>query len=160
MEQSITIEDALKIRMLNNLGPAFKTYLTVVNDWMRKDKKLEENEALFKAIEEEETRIVTEQKASANFASTKSHYSRSQEGGKGEQTEWPLCNKCACKHPSNRICRHAEDECYKCHRQDHISRFHDLYVTLNEVPEAEEDDRPTPLLEMPKVNCIYPGVTC
>lgn len=30
--QSITIEDALKIRMLNNLGPAFKTYLTVIND--------------------------------------------------------------------------------------------------------------------------------
>ena len=36
--QSITIEDALKIRMFNNLGPAFKTYLTVVNDRMQKDK--------------------------------------------------------------------------------------------------------------------------
>ena len=31
-EQNITIEDALKIRMLNNLGPAFKTYLTIVNN--------------------------------------------------------------------------------------------------------------------------------
>lgn len=70
-EQSITIEDALKIRMLNNLGPAFKPCLIVVNDRMRKGKKLEEDGALFKAIEEEETRIVTEQKASANFAATK-----------------------------------------------------------------------------------------
>ena len=76
-EQNITIEDALKIRMLNNLGPAFKTYLTVVNDRMRKDEKLEEDEILFKAIEEEETRIVTEQKAIANFATTKSHYLQS-----------------------------------------------------------------------------------
>lgn len=31
-EQRITIEDALIIGMLNNLGPAFKTYLTVVSD--------------------------------------------------------------------------------------------------------------------------------
>ena len=81
-EQNITIEDVLKIRMLNNLGPAFKTYLTVINDQMRKDEKLEEDEILFKAIEEEETRIVTKQKASANFATTKSHYSRLQETGK------------------------------------------------------------------------------
>lgn len=50
--------------MLNNLGRAFKTYLIVVNDRMQKDKKLEEDEALFKAIEEEDIRIVTEQKAS------------------------------------------------------------------------------------------------
>lgn len=157
-EQSITIEDALKIRMLNNLGPAFKTYLTVVNDRMRKDKKLEEDEALFKAIEEEETRIVTEQKASANFATTKSHYSRSQEGGKEDLTEWPLCKKCACKHPSDRTCRHAEDECYRCHVKGHISRFHDLYMKLNEG--SDEKDKPTPVPEMPKANIIYPGVIC
>ena len=71
-EQKITIEDALKIRMLNNLGPAFKTYLTVVNDRMRTNERLEDNETLFKAIEEEETRMKAEQKASANFAKSKS----------------------------------------------------------------------------------------
>lgn len=71
-EQKITIEDALKIRMLNNLGPAFKTYLTVVNDQMRTDEKLEDDEVLFKAIEDEKTRMKVGQKASANFASTKS----------------------------------------------------------------------------------------
>lgn len=36
--QSITIEDALKIRMLKNLGLAYKTYLTVINDRMQKYK--------------------------------------------------------------------------------------------------------------------------
>lgn len=72
--QNIAIEDALKIRKLNNLGLAFKTYLTVFNDRMRKDEKLEEGEIFFKAIEEEEeTLIVTEQKACDNFATTKSH---------------------------------------------------------------------------------------
>ena len=87
MEQSITIEDALKIRMLNNLGPAFKTYLTIVNDQMRKNKKLEEDKTLFTAIEEEEIRIVTEEKASANFATTRSNYSRLQEEGKKKPIE-------------------------------------------------------------------------
>lgn len=58
--QNVAIEDALKIRKLNNLGLAFKTYLTVFNDRMRKDEKLEEGEIFFKAVEEEETRIVTE----------------------------------------------------------------------------------------------------
>ena len=59
--------------MLNNLSPAFKTYLTVVNDRIRKDEKLKEDEVLFKTIEEEETRIKAEHKASANFASKKSN---------------------------------------------------------------------------------------
>lgn len=84
MVQSITIEDTLKIRMLNNFGPAFKTYLIVLNDCMQKDKKLEENEALFKVIEKKKNRIVTEQKASANFATTRSNYSQSQERSKKE----------------------------------------------------------------------------
>lgn len=86
-EQSITIEDALKIWMLNNLGPAFKTYLTVVNDWMRKDEKLEEDEVLFKAIEEEETRIRVKYKASINFALTKSNLIP--QGGAVKGKRWP-----------------------------------------------------------------------
>ena len=35
-EQSITIEDILKIWMLNHFGPAFKIYLTVINNCMQK----------------------------------------------------------------------------------------------------------------------------
>ncbi len=72
-EQSISIEDALKIRLLNNLWPAFKTYLTVVNDRMRKDEKLKEDDVLFKAIEEEKTRIKADHRASVNLVSTKSN---------------------------------------------------------------------------------------
>lgn len=49
---------------------------------MRKDKKLKEDEVLFKAIKEEKIRIVIKQKTSANFASIKSHYLRLQEGDK------------------------------------------------------------------------------
>ena len=126
-EQEITIEDALKIRMLNNLGPAFKTYLTVVNDRMRTDEKLEDNETLFKAIEEEETRMKAEQKASANFAAAKS---RSRDTT-STFTDWPKCKRCGCKHPAEAACRHANLECDKCHTKGHIARFHDSYTSLN-----------------------------
>ncbi len=60
IEQNILIEDSLKIRMLNNLGQAFKTYLTIVNTEMRKNRKLDDDEKLFKAIAEKKTRIVAE----------------------------------------------------------------------------------------------------
>ena len=133
-EQSITIEDALKIRMLNNLGPTFKTYLTVVNDRMRKDEHLEEDETLFKAIEEEETRIKAESKASANFAATKSHskpHGGAAPKGKKEFVEWPKCRKCGCKHLTDQTCKHANKECDNCHKKRHISRFHDSFTSLN-----------------------------
>lgn len=67
-EPKITIENALKIRMLKNISLAFKTYLIIINDQMQKDKKWEENKVLFKTIKEEKTYIKAENKASANFA--------------------------------------------------------------------------------------------
>ncbi len=132
-EQSITIEDALKIRMLNNLGPAFKTYLTVVNDQIWKDKKLEEDNVLFEAIEEEETCIKADHKLSANFVSTKSSAKPQRRAAKRKKefVEWPKCRKCGCKHLAEKVCKHANKECDKCHKKGHISRFHNSYISLN-----------------------------
>ena len=45
--------------MLNNFNPTFKTYFTVVNNQIQNVEKLEKDEVLFKAIEEEETCIKT-----------------------------------------------------------------------------------------------------
>ena len=132
-EQSITIEDAFKIRMLNNFGPAFKTYLTVNNDCIRKDKKLEEDNVLFKAIEEEETPIKADNKTSINSASTKSNAKPQGGAAKGKKkfVEWPKCKKCGCKHLADKICKHVNRKCDKCHKKGHISRFHDSYISFN-----------------------------
>lgn len=78
-EQNISIKDKLKIQMLNNFELAFKTYLTIVNDWMWKDEKLEKDKVLFKAIEKEKTCIKAKYKAFANFVVIKSNV-KSQEG--------------------------------------------------------------------------------
>ena len=132
-EQSITIKDALKIPMLNNLGPVFKTYLTIVNDQMQKDEKLEENEVLFKAIEEEKTRIKAKHKASANFASTKSNAKPKKKAAKRKKefVEWPKCKKCGCKHLADQACKYANKQCDKYHKKRYISCFHDSYLFLN-----------------------------
>ena len=72
--------------MFNNLGPEFKTYLTVVNDRMQKDKKLEKDKVLFKAIEEKETWIKAKRKACANFISTNSNAKSSRDSAKKKKS--------------------------------------------------------------------------
>ncbi len=132
-EQSIIIESVLKTQMLNNLGRLFKTYLKVVNDRMRKDKKLEKNDVLFKAIEEEKTCIKVDYKASASIASTKSN-AKLQSGGAKERkefVEWSKCKKCGHKHLADKICKHANENCDKFHKKKHILCFHDSYISLN-----------------------------
>ncbi len=131
--QSITIKNVLKIRMLNNLGSAFKTYLTVVIDLMRKDKKLRKDNVLFKAIKEEETRIKADHKAFANFVSTMSNAKPQRRVTKGKKkfVEWLKCRKCDCKHLADRIYKNANKKCDKCYEKRHISRFYDSDISLN-----------------------------
>lgn len=103
-----------KSKCLTTSRPTFKNYLTVVNDRIQKDEKLEDDEILFKAIEEEETQMKAEQKASANFASAKSK----SQGNAPNFTERPnMCKKCGCKHLTDLACRHANDKCDKCHKK-------------------------------------------
>ncbi len=132
-EQNITIEDTLKIRMLNNLGPIFKTYLIVVNDRMRKDEKLKKDEILFKAIEEEKTCIKAKHKAFANFLLTKSNVKpkRGASKEKKEFVEWPKCKKCDCKYLADQTCKHAIEEYDKYHKKGHIFCFYNSYISLN-----------------------------
>lgn len=59
--------------MLNNLSPAFKTYLTIINNQIQNVEKLEENNILFKTIDKKETYIKAKHKAFINFALIKSN---------------------------------------------------------------------------------------
>ena len=129
----ITIKDALKISMLNNLWPVFKTDLTVINDRIRKNKKLKEDDVLFKAFEEKETRIKAEYKASANCASTESNAKPQKEATKRKTkfVEWLKCKKCSCKRLVDKAYEHANEKCNKCHKRRHISCFHNSYISLN-----------------------------
>ena len=126
-DQTITINNSLKIQMLNNLWPPFKTYLIVVNDQIRKDEKLDEDNVLFKAIEEEETNIKTDYRASADFVSTKLNAKPQRRAArrKKDVVKWLKCKKCGCKYLASRICKHSNEECDRYHKRIHISRFYD-----------------------------------
>lgn len=64
--------------MFKTHGPIFKVYFIIVKNCMQKDKKLKEDEVLFKAIKEEKTQIVIKWKASENFAAKRLNYLRLQ----------------------------------------------------------------------------------
>ena len=55
----MTLAEAVVIITLNNLGPGFETYLAIVNDKARTEKKLPELGSLIKALQEEESRLNT-----------------------------------------------------------------------------------------------------
>lgn len=57
--------------MVNNLGAVFKTYITIVSHQIQKNKQLEDNKVLFKAIKKKKIHIKDEYKAPANFVTTK-----------------------------------------------------------------------------------------
>lgn len=127
------IKDTLKIRILNNLKPAFKTYLIVINNQMQKKEKLEEIKVLFKAIQEKKTCIKIEYQASTNFGSTKS-YVKLQRGVEKEKKpfiDWPKYKKYSCKHPANHGSKYANKNYKKYHKKRYISWFHNSYTSLN-----------------------------
>lgn len=119
--------------MLNNLSLAFKTYLTVVNNCMQKHKQFEEDEILFKAIEEEETRIKAKHKACANFATT-NFDAKTQEltkNRKKEFVEWPKFRKYGCKYLADQAYKHANKEFDNYYKKKTISYFYNNYTSLN-----------------------------
>lgn len=72
-KQNITIKNILKIQIFNNFSHIFKTHLTIINDWIVKNKQLKKDEIFFNIIMEEKTYIKTKFQAFANFAITKSN---------------------------------------------------------------------------------------
>lgn len=67
------IKNVFKIWILNNLDLTFKTYLTVINNHIQKDKQLDKDKVLFNAIKEEKVCIKAKHKVFINFATIKSN---------------------------------------------------------------------------------------
>lgn len=101
---------------------------------------LKKDEVLFKAIEEEKTRIKAEHKPFANFALTKSN-TKPQERvfkGKKEFVKWPKCKKYGCKYLANQAYKYANKMCEKYDKNRHISCFYDSYTFLNKEKTLDE----------------------
>lgn len=99
---------------------------------MQKDQQLEEDEVLFKAINKEETYIKAEDKASVNFAITRSNTKPLGRADSGKQkfVKLPKCKKYGCKYLTNQAFKYTNKECDKYHKKRHISHFYDSYTFL------------------------------
>lgn len=54
---AITIENYVTVKVINSLGPNFKTYVTVAKEKTRNEKSLPNLDSIFKSLEEEEIRM-------------------------------------------------------------------------------------------------------
>lgn len=129
----------LKIWILNNLELVFKNYLTIVNNWIQKDEKLENDKVLFKAIKKAETWIKAEYKVFANFAITKLNAKSQRRAAKEKKkfVEWPKYKKCGCKHLADQVDKHANKKYNKHYKKRHISHFYNSFTFLNKENTSE-----------------------
>ena len=105
----------------------FETYVTVLNEQARKDKKLSELNELLKSLKEEENRM----KGTVTVAAVRSErgeyrgrggrgYSDRSNSGKDDGSGRLYCKICFQNHEEK--CHHVKMKCYKCHKSGHIAR--------------------------------------
>ena len=122
----IIIENQLKIKILNNLSLAYKSYMTILHDKMRNvtdDKPLIE-EAIFKALEEKETKMNVDRKAQFNVARTDNN--RDNRKGNNDEKDFfrSICKKCDRIHLPEQPCHDVDQKCDKCSVKSHTERNH------------------------------------
>ena len=130
----IIIENQLKIKMLNNLSLAYKSYMTILHDKMRNvtdDKSLIE-EAIFKTLEEKEIKMNVDRKARFNVARTDNNEGNREGNNDGKSLFRSICKKCDRIHLSEQSCHDVDQKCDKCSVKNHTERNHDAWKKVNE----------------------------
>ena len=82
-DASITIQDHVTVKIINSLGPKFETYVTVLNEKARNEKKLPDLDSLLNSLEEEEIRMAGKTSLNNFQASSSGGSSRGGSGGQG-----------------------------------------------------------------------------
>ena len=123
----ISMKKYVTIKLINCLSSEFETYVIVLNEQARKNKKLSELNELLKSLKEEENRM----KGTATVAAVRSEregyrdrggrgYPDRSNSGKDDGSGRSYCKICFQNHEGK--CHHAKMKCYKCHKSGHIAR--------------------------------------
>ena len=140
IDNALTIKQMIVLKMLNGLGSSFFTYLTIINEHARRDKKLPDKSSLLKNLADEESRMKTTTGATANFVKKK---------GKGKIIEIKLDNKDKCHRCGNKhsdTCKFIKTKCTGCGKIGHIER------ACNSKRGKEKDDDSD--VERKKIFCV------
>lgn len=130
---NISIDDYVTIKVINSMGSGFETYVTVLNEQARKDKKLPDLDELLKSLEEEENRMKATAIVAAVHNGRGGYRGRGGRGGLSDRSNdrsnsymddgsgRPYCKICFHNHEEGQ-CFHDRAECYGCHKKGHIQR--------------------------------------
>lgn len=88
----VIIEDAITLKALNFLEIFFSQYLVMINDNARQESELSNLDIFLKNLENEEARMLNEEKVTANFAKKKSDKEKS-EKKKSDKSNCKICER-------------------------------------------------------------------
>lgn len=123
------IEEYMTIKVINFMSTDFETYVTVLNEQARKDKKLSNLNELLKSLKEEENRMKTTAVLAAVHNERGGYKGSSREGREGfdrsssyvEDSNKSYCKICYHNHDEGQ-CFHDRMKCYECYKKGHIQR--------------------------------------
>jgi hypothetical protein len=141
-EQKIIIDEYVIIKIINSLGLDFETYVIVLNEQARKNKKLSDLDELLKSLEEEELRMKSLEVIHALHGRGK-WSRRAEEGNRG--TSCPHCQKAG----------HTEEECWSLHPK--LASEH-LQEKFRKVLEAQKAKEPQARAASARIESVTAGV--
>ena len=129
--QEITIEEYVMIKIINFMNSEFDTYVTVLNESVRKKKMLSELNELLQSLKKKKNRMKSIITLAAMHSEREEYKDWDQEDR--EDFDWfsfwknndlsteSYCNVCFYNHEKKQ-CHHDRMKCYECHKTEHVRR--------------------------------------
>ena len=130
-DQEIIIDQIITIKMLNNLGRSFGTYLIILNESARNEEKFLARSTLFKNLADEEFRMRLDSNVTTNLASRFNHKRKSKKNKFTNEREKKeeksrddyVCYRCETSGHFRKQCSHKAAVCSKCKVIDHLEKM-------------------------------------
>ena len=106
-DMTLTVEQIVVLRLLNELGNSFSTYFTIVNEKARREDKFPALDDMLKNLEDEEARMRQDPIATVNVLKTKGKTNNKKHPYGTRSGEGKIkCNCCVKFHPGT--CRYID----------------------------------------------------
>ena len=165
-DHKIDYKEAVLLKVLNNLGPAYDNFLLILSSKIcdAPNNTPYSVEQIWKDLEAEESRLETKAKVQANATKTGSSDNRSgrSHGGgnssnsnnRNNSSNQKACKKCGCTHNPDSLCRHAELTCNTCGVKGHIFPNHEKWCKANGKEEKKSKDKDKDSNAVTTVSCL------
>ncbi len=129
--QEIIIEEYVMIKIINFMNSEFDTYVTVLNESVRKKKTLSELDELLQSLKKKENQMKSTITLAAMHSEREEYrdwdwedredFDRFSFWKNNDSSTESYCNVCFHNH-EKRQCHHDRMKCYECHKTEHVWR--------------------------------------